>query len=99
MGRLEYGCPPLSVEIDDRPLAHLKLVIITKLRRQEGLAFSWEYDATREGRSTIWLHPSIPLRFAFSGSRLPALNEKWIEELSRLANSRNGLRLTPEPEG
>ncbi len=96
MGRLEYGFTGLVVEIEDRPLAHLKVVILSKLRRHEGVAFTWEQGGG--GRSTIWLHPAIPLRFVFVGSRPAVLNEKWLEELAVQANSTGGLRLSRERE-
>jgi hypothetical protein len=64
MGRLLYGDAQNPINIDDRVLAHLKVVIATKLRRNESFTLSWRHpDGTPEGRSTIWIHPSIPIRF------------------------------------
>jgi hypothetical protein len=45
----------------------------------------------------IWLHPSMPLRFRYDGSRRPAVNRAWIEALMAVANSTDGLRVLPEP--
>lgn len=98
MGKFIYGTPSISVDFDDRLLAHLKVVIMSKVRRGESLSFSWEYTAASgSGHSTIWIHPSIPLQFDFAGGREPRLNRAWVEELVRLANSPSGLRPTPEP--
>ena len=98
MGKLMYGTEA-SIDMDDRVLAHLQVVIIAKMRRNESFPFSWEYGRdSGSGRTTIWIHPSHDLRFRYSGSRMPELNRAWLEELSVLANSANGLRLTPEPE-
>ena len=97
MGRLMYSSDD-ALDIEDRVLAHLQVVIIAKMRRQESFAFSWEHG--REGgggRTTIWVHPSMNLRFRYNGSRAPELNRAWLEEFSMLANSANGLRLVPEP--
>jgi hypothetical protein len=48
------------------------------------------------GRSTIWLHPSIPLRFEFDTPERPALNAHWIEEMMRSVNSSGGINLLDE---
>jgi hypothetical protein len=98
MGTLRYGEARVGVPIDDRALAHLKVVIIAKLRRDESFAFSWQLPEG-QGRATAWLHPAIPLMFEFDGSRAPALNKDWLEELAVAANSNTGLSLTPEPSG
>ncbi len=99
MGHLLYGSPPEKVEIDDRALAHVKVVILAKLRRNETFAFSFEHDISiGGGRSTIWLHPAIPLQFTFVGSRQPMLNRSWLDALMITANSVDGLRLMAEPE-
>lgn len=98
MGKFIYGTPAISVDFDDRLLAHLKVVIMSKVRRGESLSFSWEYSvASGSGHSTIWINPSIPLQFDFDGGREPRLNRAWVEELVRLSNSPSGLRPTPEP--
>ena len=51
MGLIFYGNSPDPIEVDDRTLAHLKVVIALKLRRNESFTLSWRHpDAT--GRST-----------------------------------------------
>ncbi|MFB2582773.1 ATP-dependent DNA ligase [Herbiconiux sp. P15] len=98
MGKFIYGTPAISVDFDDRVLAHLKVVILSKVRRGESFTFSWEYTvASGSGHSSIWINPAIPLQFDFVGSREPRLNRVWVEELVRLANSPAGLRVIPEP--
>jgi hypothetical protein len=98
LGKFIYGTPTIAVEFDDRVLAHLKAVIIAKLRRGESFTFSWEYSTdSGSGHSSIWLHPAIPLQFEFRGSRDPSLNRLWLEELVRLSNTPAGLRIVPEP--
>ena len=99
MGKFIYGTPSIAVEFEDRVLAHLKIVILSKVRRGESFTFSWEYSAAAgSGHSSIWIHPTIPLQFDFLGSKEPQLNRAWVEELVRLANSPAGLRVTPEPK-
>ena len=44
------------------------------------------------------MHPSVPLQFAFHGSREPRLNRLWIESLMVSASSPNGLFVVSEPQ-
>lgn len=98
MGKLIYGAPTWSLEFDDRTLAHLRVVIVAKLRRAETFTFSWKLDVVAgTGRSSIWLHQAIPLQFVFFGGREPILNRAWIDALMATANSPSGLELVPEP--
>ena len=100
MGKFIYGTPSIAVDFDDRVLAHLKVVIVAKLRRGESFTFSWDNSAASgSGHSSIWLHPAIPLQFEFFGGREPSLNRAWLEELVQLSNTPAGLRITPEPSG
>ena len=97
MGTLYYGGSDTPIHIEDRALAHLKPVIATKLRRSESFTLSWRHpDGAESGRSTIWLHPSIPLRFVFDDPEPAQLNPKWVEELALSANSSGGIMLVPE---
>jgi hypothetical protein len=98
MGTLTYDVVS-KVTFDDRALAHLQIVIATKLRRGESFNFSWVKDpSVGSGRTTIWMHPSIPLVYDFDGSRHPAINRDWIDALMATANSTTGLVLVPEPK-
>lgn len=92
-----YGDARDPIHIEDRALAHLKIVIATKLRRNESFTLSWRHPAGEsEGRSTIWLHPSIPLRFVFDAPEAPELSRQWIEDLANSANSTGGIMLVEE---
>ncbi|MCS5735132.1 DUF7882 family protein [Herbiconiux daphne] len=98
MGKLTYDST-LSVDFDDRTLAHLQLVIGAKLRRGEAFFFGWKDDpASGDGRTTIWIHPVIPISFKFYGSRQPTINRVWVDQLMLTANSPQGLQLVSEPE-
>jgi hypothetical protein len=97
MGKLTYDST-MTADFDDRVLAHVQVVIGAKLRRGESFYFSWRDDpAAGNGRSTIWLHPAIPVAFKYFGGRSPNLNRDWIEALMETANSSSGLRIVPEP--
>lgn len=104
MATLHYGNAVEPIHIEDRALAHLKIVIATKLRRQESFTLSWKhFEGEPGGRSTIWIHPSIPLRFTFEGAEAPEINPQWVAALMHSANSTGGIALvdeileTPEP--
>lgn len=97
MGTIYYGGSATPIHIDDRALAHLKVVVATKLRRGESFTLSWTHPEEEErGRSTIWLHPSIPLRFVFDDPEPPELSREWLEELAQSANSSGGMMLVAE---
>ena len=97
MGTIYYGGSATPIHIDDRALAHLKVVIATKLRRNESFTVSWRHpDDQPRGRSTLWLHPSIPLRFVFDDPEPTELSREWIEELANSANSSGGILLVAE---
>lgn len=86
-------------EIDDRTLAHLKVVIAAKLRRQENFFLSWTNEPEAgSGRISLWLSPSIPLQFRFYGSRQPQLNRAWLEVLTDLSHTARGLIIVSEAE-
>ena len=98
MGTLLYGSPPSEIPMDDRLLAHLKVVIVNKLRRSEPFLLSWEISPDEgSGRRSVWMHESIPLQFRFVGGRAPSLNNTWIEQMMLASMSNEGLRIMPEP--
>jgi len=95
MGTLFYA--DQAIEIDDRTLAHLKIAIVTKLRRGESFTLSWRHQENQPmGRTTIWMHESIPLRFEFEEPVAPQLHREWIEDILRSSNTTGGIELTPE---
>jgi hypothetical protein len=97
MGTIYYGGSATPIHIEDRALAHLKVVIATKLRRGESFTVSWRHAEDEErGRSTIWLHPAIPLRFVFDEPEPPALNRQFLEDLANSANTSGGIQLVEE---
>ncbi len=99
MGHLLYGSPPTQLEIDDRTLAHLQIVIVGKLRRNESFTLTIPGDDTTGiGRRTLWMNCTIPVQFSYFGSKMPAVNKEWIIVLDRAASSGQGLFPVKEPE-
>lgn len=105
MGHLIYD-NSATLRIDDWSLAHLQTVIITKLRRDEAFALSWDAEPgvteiTAGDRvsaaGTIWLSRGSSLHFSFEGERPQRLNPRWLVALANAANGNGGLRLVAEP--
>lgn len=97
MGTMYYGGSAEPIIMEDRALAHLKVVIATKLRRNESFTLSWQHpDGDHPGRSTIWLHPSIPLRFVFDDPEPPQLHAEWITAMANSASSSGGITMMTE---
>jgi hypothetical protein len=95
MGSLFYGSDTSAIEIPDRLLAHVKVVLATKLRRGESFTLSWRHpDDEPGGRSTLWLHPSIPLRIVFDDAEPEVLDPQWLQELANGASSTGGLSIS-----
>ena len=96
IGKLISGAT--EVDFDDRALVHLQIVIGSKLRRGESFFLSWnDSPAVGGGRSSLWLHPGIPLYFKYFGSKTPRINRAWIDELTASGHSSHGLLLSAEP--
>lgn len=89
MGRLYYGNSTDAIVVDDRDLAHLKMVATTKLRRSEG--FSISFFSQDRGRSTVWIHCAIPLRFEFDSVEPIRLDPAYVNELAQAAASAMGI--------
>jgi len=96
VGTLAYDTK-FTAYFDDRVLAHLQVVIGAKLRRGESFHFSWTMGENVPGRTTLWLHPTVPLVYTFSDNSEPRLNRLWIEALMASANSAAGLHIVDEP--
>lgn len=98
MGILKYGVGN-EHELDDRILAHLKVVIAAKLRRNESFFLTWSISTSvGSGRVSLWISPAVPLQLTFFGSREPQLNRAWIDVLAELSHSPRGLVLISEAD-
>ena len=94
MGTLYYGAARTAVKIDDRVLSHLKLLIVSKLRRNEPFLLSWAEGADNgHGRSSVWIHESLDIVFRFDGGRQPELEKELLDRLSNEALAPAGVRI------
>lgn len=97
MGKLTYE-GNVSIDVEDRTLLHLQVVIGAKLRRGEAFHFTWRDDPSiGDGRTTVWVHPRSSLVYKFYGSRTPRLNRAWVDALAQTANAPGGLFIVSEP--
>jgi hypothetical protein len=98
MGFLYYGNNSYAINIDDRPLAHLKIAILSMLRAGKSIAFSFDRATDAgSGRETLWISPSTEIRFLFHGSRPPRINEQWVRSIIASSDAATGMRLVTEP--
>lgn len=92
MGKLEYNSSRPPIEIEDVTLAHLKIIIGTKLRRQEAFMMTWlPEDKNPAGRLTVWVHPSIPLVMAFDEAAMPRIDGARIARMMESLNAHGEL--------
>jgi len=93
MGTLKYD--GTTVDFEDRVLAHMEVVVIQKLRRQEAFFMSWhEPDSAGGGRTGIWLHPAALLTFHYSSNEAAKIDREWVERLTFSASSSAGMFVT-----
>lgn len=87
MGKLRYDGTSEPIEISDGLLAHLKVVIGTKLRRHESFLMTWHPVAGEHQRVTLWIHPAIPLQFFFNEATTTQVEAHRVEELIQTLNA------------
>lgn len=94
MGTLYYGSARTAVKVDDRILAHLKVLIVSKLRRNEPFLVSWNEPSSEGfGRSSVWIHNSLDLIFRFDGGRQPELDKELLEQMANEALGPTGVHI------
>ena len=98
MGKLIYGYGE-EYDFDDRVLSHVKIAIVTKLRRHESFLLNWEIPSEQGGgRISLWISRELPMAFVFAGSRPPTLNERWMEALLESSQRTGGMVIIPEDQ-
>ena len=72
--------------IDDRKLAHIKVLVSLKLDRGESFYLSWTRTSEEgSGRVSLWISVGTPLQFRFHERSRPDINRAWIAYM--MANS------------
>ena len=94
MGTLEYNSSHPPIDIEDELLVHLKVIIGTKLRRQESFMMTWASPPpATTGRMTAWMHPAIPLVLVFDSSTPPPIDAERVTNMMNALNARGELVL------
>lgn len=99
MGTLYYAATErVAISMSDRELAHIKFVMVNKLRRKEPFTFSWQKPDEEPGATgSIWISPEIPLEFEFDDATPVELNRAWLDQLAMAASTTSGLTVSAEP--
>jgi hypothetical protein len=98
MGTLRYDSSLPAIPVDDDELAHLKVVIGTKLRRLESFMMTWQPPDDVSGRvCSAWIHPAIPLQFSFAGESIPHVDRAHIAEMIERVNATGDLVVVLSP--
>lgn len=96
MGRLIYPGAVYGIEFDDRTLAHVRVVIMNKLRRSESFMLNLT-SPHGTSHSSLWVSSLIPMQFEISSRTSIRLNPRWLDALMVAANSADGFTIVPEP--
>ncbi|MFC7788402.1 DUF7882 family protein [Microbacterium sp. MAHUQ-60] len=92
MGTLEYNSSHPPIDVEDELLVHLKVIIGTKLRRQESFMMTWtSLPPADEGRMSAWIHPAIPLVLVFDSASPPPVDPERVTRMMNKLNARGEL--------
>jgi hypothetical protein len=99
VGVLVYG-KLTSLEVADDSLAYLQVVIGANLRVKQSFYISWRnLPGTGDGRTTVWIHPDLPLVFKYTKPGQRALDTAKLQDFIVQSRSADGLRLVVDPTG
>ncbi|MFP3465839.1 hypothetical protein [Leifsonia sp. SIMBA_070] len=99
MARLIYGHAAQEYEFDERTLSHVKIAVVTKLRRHESFLLNWQIPVDLGGgRVSLWISREVPMAFVFSRPAPPRLNERWLEVLLQSSQRTGGMVVVSEEE-
>lgn len=96
MGMLKYGTREIAVE--DRLLAHISVIVTQKLRRRESFLLTLHASDRRMATEALWISCNSDISFAYSGNRVPSLNQAWLEQMMTESFSAHGLDLAAHTE-
>jgi hypothetical protein len=98
MGTLYYGGAhgdsPVGFDLDDALLAHLKQVIVAKLRRNESFVITFPaLEHGLEVREALWLNPAVPMRFVIDEVESLPMDHARLAAMMSQANTVSGIVL------
>ncbi len=94
MGTLRYDAAKPAIELPDRVLQHLHIVVARKMREQQRIAVTVITEKAEPIQ--VWLDARIPILITYASGVATAINQKWLAELEA-SFSNAVLLLTPEP--
>ena len=94
MGTLRYDAGKPAIQLPDKALQHLHIVVARKLREQQRVAVTILSEKTEPIQ--VWLDARVPIVITYATGVATAINEKWIAELEATFSAA-GLVLTAEP--
>ncbi len=94
MGTLRYDARKPAIQLPDKALQHLHVVVARKLREQQRVAVTILSEKTEPIQ--VWLDARVPIVITYATGVATAINEKWIAELEATFSAA-GLVLTAEP--
>lgn len=97
MGTLIYSGTQ-EYEFDDRTLEYLRIVITSRLRKDESFLLTWTTSAPRPVTISLWITSSVPIAFHFAGEQQRTLSQEWFRYLMKSSYSTRGLMLAPEQQ-
>jgi hypothetical protein len=86
----------MRIELDDDLLAHVALVVFSKLRRNEPLLVSWTDPAGSPAQA--WLHPNSTIVARHTAGVDTSIDRRRAQRMMIAANSTKGLCLTSEAD-
>ncbi|PPF74900.1 ATP-dependent DNA ligase [Pseudoclavibacter sp. Z016] len=93
-----FGAQAQAREIEDRPLAHLKIAVLSLLRAGHSTALTLARpNSLGGGRETLWMTPMTDVRFRFIASRAISVDEAWVRSIIETASIPSRLRLCSPP--
>lgn len=98
MGYLLYGTSRYHVQIDDRALAHLKVVMLSLMRSSRSFELCLQRSTDMGGgRESFWVCPTTEICFRITAARPHQLNDAWLRAIFATTESPGGLRIVDEP--
>lgn len=94
MGTLYYSAAQYPIRIDDATLASLRVVLERRLDAGRGLTLSW--SDLGFGPSTVWLHPTIPMRMHIDDPVAPGPNSRAVDAMTDELEQSGGIVLASD---
>jgi hypothetical protein len=96
MGTLYYSAAQYPIRIDDALLTNLRVVLEKRLDAGLGLSLSWSEAGI--GRSTVWLHPTIPVRMHVDDPEATRPDAHAVDAMTVEVEQSGGIMLPPDEE-